>query len=137
MSNHFPAVTLIWFFIWLYKEVTKDSIPKAPLINDNSDKENDSSFPIPPAIEMHPIWKVRCFSNGKLLPNRHLIYYCDMLELPGNISITDESIERAAFFRQSLISKIDAAETQPLSRKDIVTAKAYLMDRWLYMTSVN
>jgi hypothetical protein len=122
MTNSFPAIIFIWLLIWLFKEEKKEVTPEIYLI---------------PEEEKHPMWKVRSYSNGRLLPNRHLFYYCEILQLQDNIQITDESIERAAYFRQSLISSIDAEATHPYSRNDITTAKAYLIDRWLYMTSWN
>ena len=126
MTNHFPFGIFIWLLIWLFKEDKKKVTSETYLI---------------PEEEKHPLWKVMHYSNGKLLPNRHLFYYHEVLQLTGNIQssveLSCDSIERAASFRQSLISKLDSEENQPISRKDIITAKEYLIDRWMYMTSLN
>ena len=78
-------------------------------------KEEKAEAVLVPETEIHPLWKVNYFSNGIQLSHRHLYHYCDILQLMGNKEITDECI----------------------TSYDIAAAKAYLLDRWLYVTSVN
>jgi hypothetical protein len=121
MAYHPPVFIFIMLLLWLFKSDKKEEKAEAVLV---------------PEIEIHPLWKVNYFSNGIQLSCRHLHHYCDILQLMGNKEITDECIIDAANIRQSLIGH-DNNQNSAITRYDIAAARAYLLDRWLYVTSVN
>lgn len=121
MAYHPPVFIFIMLLLWLFKSDKKEETAEAVLV---------------PETEIHPLWKVNYFSNGIQLSHRHLYYYCDILQLMGNKEITDECIINAANMRQLLIGNNTNANRSVTSH-DITAAKAYLLDRWLYVTSVN
>lgn len=122
MTNFFPGGMIFWIIILLLKKDKKEESQAAPEIQNK---------------EIERLACVQYFSNGRLLYNRHLFYYCDLLQLTGMKEITDEVIEDAAAERYALINKIDYDENWPIATKDVNAAKAYLMDRWDYMTNLN
>ena len=122
MTNFFPLGIFFWLASWLLKEYKKEEP-----IRENTNTTED----------IGPIWRVQYYSNGRLLFNRHLFYYFDLLQLTGMKELTDEVIQDAAAERYALINKIDYDENWPIATRDVNAAKAYLMDRWDYMTNLN
>ncbi len=122
MTNFFPAGIIFWLVTWFLKDSTNEE-PK-----ESTEYPND---------DIGPIWKIQYYSNGRLLPSRHLFYYCDLINLSGEKEITDETIEDAATKRHSLINKIDYNENWPIASRDVNAAKAYLLDRWNYLSNLN
>jgi len=122
MTNFFPFGIVFWLASWLLKE------PQSQESKSNSENMND---------DIGSIWKIRYYSNGKLLNNRHHFYYCDLLKLTSVKEITDETILEAAFKRHSLINTSDYNENLQIEIIDVDAARDFLLDRWNYLTSMN
>ncbi|MBU3714119.1 MAG: hypothetical protein FGM46_04145 [Ferruginibacter sp.] len=120
--NYFPYGFLIWMFIKFLADKSKEG----PEID--AQRELDL-----PEHEM----KIKYLSNGRSLNVTAFRYYLNMLDLEVATNITDETIETAAYKRYQLINKLDYEEEWPIATRDVKAASEYLLDRWLYMTSLN
>lgn len=123
MAYDFPIVTFLWLLIYLFKEEKKVEVSK----------------PQPPNLlmEKHPIWKVHYFSNDKLLSNRHVFYYLDVLELTEAHAITPEIIDESALQHSVMLKRSEDSVHANLSVEAISAAQGYLIDRWMYISSLN
>ncbi len=120
--NYFPYGFLIWMFIKFLADKSKEG----PEI----DAEREITLP---ENEM----KIKHLSNGRSLNISAFRYYLYMLDLEVALNITDETIETAAYKRYQLINKLEYEEEWPIATRDVKAARAYLLDRWAYMTSLN
>jgi hypothetical protein len=114
------------FIIWMLIKYFADNNMQGPEI----DAERELSLP---EVEM----KIKHLSNGRSLNVTAFRYYLHMLDLEVALEITDETIEIAANKRYQLINKLDYEEEWPIATRDVKAARAYLLDRWTYMTRLN
>ena len=134
MSYILATLLFIWLIFYLLKEFgTKNIVPKpkihVPLRRDIQIKEDLKGG--------LPLKKIYFFSNNRLLNEPHIFYYFNMLSLQDCEQVTDENIEYAALERYALINKVDYNKKWPIASRDIYAAKAFLIDRWAYMTHLN
>ena len=120
--NYFPAGLLFCFFIYMCKEFSKE-VP--------------GIITVKKPQEIEPERHIHYISNGRLLTGTHMFYYFDILSLNENKQLTDDTIENAANKRYALINQIDYDDKWPVASRDVNAAKAYLLDRWSYMTKLN
>ncbi|MBU3713874.1 MAG: hypothetical protein FGM46_02895 [Ferruginibacter sp.] len=120
--NYFPYGFLIWMFIKFLTDKSKE-VPEV-------DAQRELALP---EHEM----KIKHLSNGRSLNVTAFRYYLHMLDLEVTPNITDEIIETGAYKRYQLINKLNYEEEWPISTRDVKAARAYLLDRWTYMKSLN
>ena len=124
MTNYFPIGLFIWLLIYLFKEVKQTT----PLVKPDS-KQN--------SIEPESKKQVQYISNGRLLNDTLFFYYYDMLRLTHIKHVNEQTIVKYAYNRYALINKIDYDVNWPIAKRDVKAAKAYVLDRWNYMTNLN
>lgn len=135
MSSNFTPLFIIWLVIYLLTEYDKKNFVAKPKIHVPFRREpqiEDASFK-----GGVPVKKIYFFSNKRLLNEPHIFYYFNMLRLQDCKEITDETIDNAAFKRYALINKVAYNKKWPIASRDVHAAKAYLLDRWTYMTFLN
>ncbi len=122
MTNYFPFGLLFWIVSLLLKDYNKKE-PKPTAIEPFQGKMPEKTY--------------QYYSNGRQLFEPHIFYYFEMLQLQEVTKVTDETIQEAASKRYGLINKIEYDDRWPIASRDVNAAKAYLIDRWSYMTSLN
>ena len=135
MSNNFAPVFVIWLIVYLLKEFDKKNFVSKPKIH--VPFRRDSQIKDDPFKGGVPVKKIYFFSNNRLLNEPHIFYYFNMVSLQDCKEITDETIDDAAFKRYALINKVAYNKNWPIASRDVYAAKAYLLDRWAYMTHLN
>ncbi len=135
MSNNFAPVFVIWLIFYLLKEYDKKNFVNKPKIH--VPFRRDPQIVDDPFKGGVPVKNIYFFSNNRLLNEPHIFYYFNMLRLQDCKEITDESIDNAAFKRYALINKVAYNKNWPIASRDVYAAKAYLLDRWAYMTFLN
>ena len=124
MTNYFPVGLFIWLIIYLLKEFK----PSVPMVEPNAPRY------IP---EPEPEKKIQYISNGRELNDTLFFYYYDMLSLTEKKQVNNETIVEHAIERYALINKIDYDYQWPISTRDVNAAKAYVLERYYYMTNLN
>jgi len=124
MTNYFPVGLLIWVLIYFFKE----DKPTDPIAETNA-KDYDTE----PKHGKH----IQYISNGRLLSDTLFFYYYDMLRLTDKKEVNEHTIVKYAARRYSLINKVDYDVNWPIATRDVNAAKAYVLDRWYYMTNLN
>jgi len=124
MTNYFPVGLFIWLFIYFLKE--------------NNDTESIArSIAKRNVSEPEPKKKIQYISNGRELNDTLFFYYYDMLSLTVKKQVNNETIVEHAIERYALINKIDYDYQWPISTRDVNAAKAYVLERYYYMTNLN
>jgi len=124
MTNYFPVGLFIWLFIYFLKE--------------NNDTESIArSIAKRNVSEPEPEKKIQYISNGRELNDTLFFYYYNMLSLTEKKQVNNETIVEHAIERYALINKIDYDYQWPISTRDVNAAKAYVLERYYYMTNLN
>ena len=134
-SYSVATLIMIWLIVYLLKEFDKNKIVANPKIH--VPFRRDPKIEDAPFKGGLPAKEIYFFSNKRLLNEPHIFYYFNMLRLQDCREITNETIDDAAFKRYALINKVAYNKNWPIARRDVYAAKAYLMDRWAYMTHLN
>lgn len=125
----------IWFIIYLFRLNDKKEIDPKPIIQEPKNQDTESAdVPFKGGFKGK---EINYFSNNRLVNEPHIFYYFNMLRLQECKEITNETIDNAAFKRYALINKVAYDKNWPIASRDIYAAKAYLLDRWNYMTHLN
>ena len=119
--NFFPPGILVWLFI---KFLLGKGKQESEIVSGNE------------TITPEPEKAIQYISNGRVLNIPAFYYYVYMLDLENANDISEEKIKIAADNRYALINKIDYEEW-PIATRDVKAARAYLLDRWSYMTRLN
>ena len=125
----------IWLIIYLFRLNDKKESDSKPVIQEPYNQAPgiiDATFK-----GGIPQKEINYFSNNRLVKEPHIFYYFNMLRLQDCKEITDETIDDATFKRYALINKVAYNKNWPIASRDVYAAKAYLMDRWAYMTHLN
>jgi hypothetical protein len=128
MTNYFPAGLVIWLLVYLLKKdkpTDPIDVPNAPRYIPESESE------------CKPEKHIQYISNGRVLNDTLFFYYYDMLRLTDKKDLNEHTILKYADMRYSLINKIDYDVNWPIAKRDVYAGKAYLLDRWYYMTNLN
>ena len=124
MTNYFTVGLFIWLFIYFLKE--------------NNDTESIArSIAKRNVSEPEPKKHIQYISNGRVLSDTLFYYYYDMLSLTEKKQVNNETIVEHAIERYALINKIDYDYQWPISTRDVNAAKAYVLERYYYMTNLN
>jgi hypothetical protein len=135
MSYSLATLLMIWLIVYLLKEFDKKDFSPKPKIH--VPYRRDSQIEDAPFKGGVPAKEIHFFSNNRLLDEPHIFYYFNMLRLEDCKEITDETIDNAAFKTYALINKVAYNKNWPIASRDVHAAKAYLIDRWAYMTHLN
>jgi hypothetical protein len=84
-----------------------------------------------------PVKSIVYFSNNRFVNEPHIFYYFNMLSLQNWGEVTDKTIENAAIERYGQINIVAYNKKWPIAGRDVHAAKAYLLDRWSYMSFLN
>jgi len=124
MTNYFPGGLFIWLLVYLLKQ----DKPSDPMVEPNAQRY------IP---EQEPEKKIQYISNGRELNDTLFFYYYDMLRLSNIKAVNDQTIKNHADRRYYLINKVDYDVNWPIATRDVNAAKAYVLERYYYMTNLN
>jgi len=124
MTNYFPGGLFIWLLVYLLKQ----DKPSDPMVEPNSPRY------IP---EPEPEKKIQYISNGRELNDTLFFYYYDMLRLNSIKAVDDQTIKNHADSRYYLINKVDYDVNWPIATRDVNAARAYVLERYYYMTNLN
>jgi len=135
MSYILATLLFIWLIFYLLKEFgTKNIVPKpkihVPFRHDIQIKDDPfkGSLPVKPIVY---------FSNNRCVNESHIFYYFNMLNLQNWGEVTEKTIENAAIERHGQINIVAYNNRWPIASRDVHAAKAYILDRWRYMSFLN
>jgi hypothetical protein len=111
------------------------------ILNHNLNLGGEKLISENPSFTFAPLPKskkqIQYISNGRLLNDTLFFYYYDMLRLTHKKHVNEQTIVKYAYNRYALINKIDYDVNWPIAKRDVKAAKAYVLDRWNYMTNLN
>ena len=109
--------------IWFLKDWNKEESPQVP------------NTPLPATRKPHFVQQY--YSNHQVVYESHLLYYCEMLDIAGKQDITDLTIEERCHHKIICLENGDNLDQQLAEVEKYEAARAYLLDRWSYMTHLN